>query len=198
VGALSAKPGRYAWPSRRFLMTPRFDIALKMTLQFEGRGQADAQDPGGRTDYGISERAHPDVWADGQVTSDEVYTTYWRDYWLPIRGDQISDARLALEVFDFAVNAGVHRASVYLQAAYNALRPKGSKMLATDGKVGPLTIAAVNAIAARNADGLYNRYVQQRRDFYQGARGAVRYLKGWLKRCGCGAVWAAKIPKGTP
>lgn len=193
MGALSAKPGRYAWPSRRFLMTPRFDIALKMTLQFEGRGQADAQDPGGRTDYGISERAHPDVWADGQVTSDEVYTTYWRDYWLPIRGDQISDARLALEAFDFAVNAGVHRASKYLQATYNALKPAGVKSLLVDGRIGPMTLAAVNSIAMRDADGFYAHFVEARKNFYRGAKGFDRYGRGWLKRCGCGAIWASKV-----
>lgn len=175
-------------------MTPRFDTALEMVLQFEGRGRADAADPGGRTDYGISERAHPEVWADGRVAPDEVYATYWRHYWLPIRGDQISDARLALEVFDFAVNAGVYRASAYLQDVYNGLRPKGSKALATDGRIGPVTLAAINAIGARDADGLYGKYVERRKQFYAGARNAPRYLRGWLKRCGCGALWAPKIP----
>jgi len=175
----------------------RFDSALEMVLAHEGRGAA-TNDPGGRTDYGISERAHPDAWADGEISSDEVWHIYHHHYWLPIKGAQFRDERLAFEVFDFAVNAGVARASVVLQQAYNAIFSDKPR-LAEDGKIGPLTLGAVNALSGNLATAMYQYYVARRVRFYE----STSYVKthgwknrrGWLARCGCGERWTAKHPE---
>lgn len=170
----------------------RFERALNMVMTHEGRGAA-PNDPGGRTDYGISERAHPDVWADGAVTPDEVWSIYHTHYWLPVKGQQFTDRRLALEVFDFAVNAGVKTASRELQRAYNAIFPERTQLV-EDGIIGPVTLGAVNALYANLATAMYVYYVAQRVNWY-GATKEVRrngwmHRRGWLARCGCGERWA--------
>jgi len=170
----------------------RFDVALKMVMAHEGRGEA-PNDPGGRTDYGISERAHPDAWADGKISSDEIWHIYHQHYWLPIKGEQFRDGRLALEVFDFAVNAGPKPASLVLQQAYNAVFSDIGR-IAEDGVIGPETLGAANGVAGNSAIALYQYYVASRVNWYA-SRAYIKqhgwkHRRGWLARCGCGERWS--------
>lgn len=179
----------------------RFDLALSMILAHEKRGAA-PNDPGGRTDYGISERAHPDAWADGTVSYDEVWHIYSVDYWYPLRANHLTDKRLALEAFDFAVNAGVPVAATVLQRTFNAMYRGEVAALAEDGIVGPKTLHAVNTLTGNLATALYQYYVANRVRWYESTdevrTNGWRQRRGWLARCGCGERWAAKAAEKEP
>lgn len=180
----------------------RFDLALSMILAHEKRGAA-PNDPGGRTDYGISERAHPDAWADGTVSYDEVWHIYSVDYWYPLRANHLTDKRLALEAFDFAVNAGVPVAATVLQRTFNAMYRGEVAALAEDGIVGPKTLHAVNTLTGNLATALYQYFVANRVRWYEATEevrtNGWRRRRGWLARCGCGERWAAKAaPEKEP
>lgn len=92
---------------------------LPITLKFEGiPGKVDdPDDRGGRTAYGVTQRAFTswlksqnrasrDVWT---IKMPEVEAIYYRDYWLRA-GCQWRDWPLDLLLFDAAVNHGVSRA----------------------------------------------------------------------------------------
>src|SRR3990167_11517248 len=108
-----------------------FDQALAFVLEWEGGLVSDPNDAGGLTNHGISQRPYPDL-AIAALTRDDVVAIYARDYWAPIRGDELP-APLALVVFDSAVNQGVSRAIVCLQRALG---------VADDGELGPVTMEA--------------------------------------------------------
>ena len=86
----------------------------------------DPQDPGNWTGgnigigaltgskYGISAASYPHLDIE-DLTEDQAFAIYWRDYWTPIRGDSLTPA-IALVVFDFAINSGVSCAVKQLQA----------------------------------------------------------------------------------
>lgn len=87
--------------------------AVAFTLVEEG-GLVDAEgDPGGLTNFGISQRSYPDVDIRA-LTADEARAIYRRDYWEKVQGDSLP-VGIDLMVFDMAVNAGVARSAEILQ-----------------------------------------------------------------------------------
>lgn len=111
-----------------------FDRALRFTLQWEGGLVDHPDDPGGLTKYGISQRAYPhlDIRA---LTKEQAAEIYRRDYWQAARCHELPDA-VAVAHFDCAVHCGVGNAARMLQRAAR---------VADDGKIGPVTLAAVKA-----------------------------------------------------
>lgn len=186
----------------------RFEVALAMKHVHEGRGEA-PNDPGGRTDRGISERAHPELWADGKVTEEEATEAFRKTYWERVAGDKLTDFRLALEAFDACVLAQ-EAAPRDLQRCCNELMggQSGYTRLVVDGAIGPKSIGALNSLATQPelADamlGLFGWYriehfrrctpVRQRLAVGQ-VNGLWNDRRGWLRRIGCGERWAAKFP----
>lgn len=106
-----------------------FDRAFDVVIDHEGGLVDNPDDPGGLTKYGISQRAYPgeDV---RNLTLTRAKEIYLRDYWRPIRGDQLPEA-LGLCLFDMAVNSGVSQAVRTLQKAIDA---------PADGILGPGTL----------------------------------------------------------
>lgn len=104
-------------------------------LRREGGLTNNPRDAGGRTDKGISERAHPDVWRDNQVTLEEATDIYRRKYLEGPRIAEIVDPRLRAQMADIAVNSGPGVAIQKLQGLV------GAKV---DGVLGPKTLALVN------------------------------------------------------
>lgn len=120
-------------------MNSNFAQALALVLQSEGGKSDDPQDPGGRTNFGITQAVYSawlashgsagrDVYT---ITPDEVAAIYKANYWDKIRGDLLSSG-LDYATFDFAVNSGVARAAISLQDIVGA---------APDGQIGALTLA---------------------------------------------------------
>ena len=89
-----------------------FDQALAFVLLREGGLVDDPADPGGLTNFGISQRAHPDVDV-RHLTREGAAVIYRTAYWEAAGCDQLTPG-MALVVFDSAVNCGVSRAQEWL------------------------------------------------------------------------------------
>ena len=80
---------------------------------------------------------------------DEAAAIYRRLYWLRPRFDQVAkrSSRIAAELFDTGVNMGPAVATTFLQRALTALNrnAKDYTDLTPDGRVGPLTLHALDA-----------------------------------------------------
>jgi len=93
-------------------MNDNFNLALAFTLRWEGGFSDDPYDPGGQTKYGISKAAYPDVDIKS-LTKEEAALLYKKDYW-DKAGCEKMEKKLAIAVFDTAVNCGVGRARSWL------------------------------------------------------------------------------------
>jgi lysozyme family protein len=114
-----------------------------------------AADKGGPTCFGITEavaRAHGYAGAMRSLPRHEAAAIYRRLYWLRPRYDQVAKRsdRIAAEVFDTGVNMGPAVATTFLQRALTALNRNGKDFadLTPDGRVGPLTLHALDAYLA--------------------------------------------------
>jgi lysozyme family protein len=155
--------------------------ALRFVLRWEGGLVDHPDDPGGRTNRGVTQRVY-DGWRARQglpaqdlklIGDDEVHTIYASDYWLPSRCDVLK-APLDIVQFDTAVNMGVGRAVRFLQASVGC---------GVDGAFGPGTERAVSGC---DSNAVLAAYCQRREDFYRGlvdrnTKLAV-FMKGWMNR----------------
>jgi hypothetical protein len=89
-----------------------FNQAVAFSLKWEGDYSFDKDDPGGETKYGISKRAYPDVDIKS-LTKLEAERLYKKDYWDKAGCDSM-EPKLAIAVFDSAVNCGVGRVRSWL------------------------------------------------------------------------------------
>jgi lysozyme family protein len=159
----------------------RFDECLDFVLKWEGGYVHHPHDRGGATNKGITQAAYDDyrvgrglgrqpVSGLSRVERDDIYRTR---YWSAVRGDDLP-APLDLVVFDSAVNAGPAQAIKWLQRAVGA---------AVDGKIGPVTLAAVKAADPKQAA---MQVIDQRLDFYeylaQRDKKQAVFLAGWTNR----------------
>ncbi len=163
------------------MSTPAFGTALAFVLRWEGGFVDHPNDPGGRTNRGVTQKVY-DAWRErqGQPARDvkgiepaEVDAIYATDYWLPPRCDRL-DTPLDMVQFDTAVNMGVGRAVRFLQ---------GTVGCGVDGDFGPGT---ERAVAGCDAGTVVADYCKRREAFYIGLtqknpKLAV-FLKGWMNR----------------
>jgi len=147
-------------------MTP-FDRALAFVLAHEGGDVDDPHDPGGRTRFGISQRAYPreDI---GALTRERAAELYRRDYWTPLHCDDLAWP-VALALFDTAVNCGVQRAIRLAQRAVG---------VPEDGLYGPQTRAALQVAP----QGAATRLLAQRACHYASLPTVGRFGVGWFLR----------------
>ena len=120
-------------------MSEIFEYAVLQVLKREGGFVDDKNDPGGATNFGVSQRAYPDEDIQG-MTEDRAKEIYRRDYWEPLRLSELENDYVTGEIFDTAVNMGLNRATKIAQESLNYL---GSKV-AVDGIMGPETIGELN------------------------------------------------------
>lgn len=98
-----------------------FEIALKYTLQFEGGYVSDPDDRGSETNKGITKAVYDEyrtknslpIQSVKNISDKEVQDIYYKQYWMVAGCDKLSD-KLAIVVFDMAVNSGTNRAKRYL------------------------------------------------------------------------------------
>ncbi|MCL6699188.1 N-acetylmuramidase [Sphingomonas sp. NSE70-1] len=109
-------------------------------------------DKGGPTRFGITEavaRAHGYGCAIAELPREEAEAIYRRLYWLRPRFDEVADRApaVAAELFDTGANMGPAVAATFLQRALTALNRNGKDYadLVPDGRVGPATLAALDA-----------------------------------------------------
>ncbi|MEM6397790.1 MAG: glycosyl hydrolase 108 family protein [Bacteroidota bacterium] len=166
-----------------------FDIAYKIVANHEGGYQKLKNDPGNfnsrgqlvGTNWGINAKVYEgylgrppsekDMRAMSKTTAKSIYK---RNYWDPIKGDQLPDQQLANFMFDGHVNHGSW--GIKLMQRVLGLRE--------DGALGPITL---KAILSKNPRDLFNAYKKARIRFYHGIverKPEMRHpwLGVWLRR----------------
>jgi len=148
-----------------------FEEAVKIVLQNEGGFIDNPADPGGATNFGISQRAYPSRDIE-HMTKMEAIAIYEADYW---KFGEITSQRVATKVFDLAVNMGEYVAVRLLQVSVGVIE---AGPLIADGKLGPQTIAATNAA---DEEKLMDELKAQA-CLYYAKIGKPEFLLGWLRR----------------
>jgi len=153
-----------------------FPKSLALILKSEGGFSNDPRDPGGMTNLGVTNwswQAYVGRPVDEaemrSLTPQKVAPFYKTQYWDACKCDELP-LGIDYAVFDFAVNAGISRASKTMQAALGT---------AADGIVGPATIGvAVNA----DPDHFLEKFSAAKEQFYRGLPTFCNFGKGWLRR----------------
>lgn len=144
-------------------------------IQREGGSKAtDIQgDRGGRTQYGISERSHPEVWKKGFVTYDEAREIYHQKYLAPF--DLLRSHLLFEQAVDFGVTSGPRLAIQKIQELVEA---------EVDGILGPDTVSKVSRFEPRMINNLLmGSRVKMIGRLVQKNPSQLKFLSGWLNRC---------------
>ena len=169
----------------------RFNYAVNIVLQHEGGYTNDPADPGGKTNFGITEedlQEHAralnlplDVKELGKTEAEYFYKkVYWDEY----HYDSINSLAIATKIFDMAVNMGAYEAHELVQ---KALRYCGHSQIEVDGILGAKTISAINEVCLHGREqDLHCELIDEQKWFYQylveEKPNLKVFLDGWLKR----------------
>ena len=164
-----------------------FPAALNYILNYEEpqRKYDITADNRGQVCAGVNSLAQPAAFAKIAALNQEqrpaaVADFYHNYFWNLLGLDSVQSQDVANRVMDMAVNAGPVTAIKLLQQAVNSF---ANIRIATDGGMGPITIAAVNAADTLK---MLAAYRQQRSAYYEDITernpADVAYLKGWLIR----------------
>lgn len=132
-------------------------------------------DTGGRTQYGVSERANPEAWADNKVTEEEAREIYERKYVRTPKFHLIPYPELRAQLVDFGVNSGPMIAIMKLQQIIGA---------DVDGVIGPDTLGR---LAVQDVTRVGQLLVGERlkligRVVTKDPKNQLRNLNGWINR----------------
>lgn len=160
------------WRSKRDLDLP--EPVWQWVQIAEGRGVHHPADLGGRTDFGITQKFHPQEWADGKVTEAEARGVYARDYWDAGRCGELPLPQ-GLLLFDLLIQHPPAVAARLWQQVLGGLK--------VDGDIGDKTVAAGRA--AQLPD-LVERYFPRRSvhylDIARANTSQLVFLQGWMLR----------------
>ncbi len=157
-------------------MKENLEQSLKAMLVHEGGYANHPQDPGGRTNLGVTQR----VWEEWKgspsdedemrsLTVEQVTPLYKKRFWDAARCDDLPGG-VDYVVFDFAVNAGVGRSAITLQTICGVAR---------DGAIGPITLEAVKQYEPKT---LIEKFSDHREFFYKQLSTYPVFGKGWIRR----------------
>ena len=157
-------------------MNTNFEQCFAFVLKDEGGYIDNPRDPGGATNLGCTKAAWEEfvgheVSIDNikALTPNDVMPLYKTKYWDAIKGDDLP-AGVDYAVFDFAINSGPSRAAKTLQSVVG---------VATDGAIGPATLAAIETLNARD---IATQVCEKRLAFLQGLPTWGTFGKGWGSR----------------
>ena len=166
------------------------ELALKFTLQFEGGYVNDPDDPGGKTNYGITEATFNLAKKEGlvksrsveELTKEEAEKIYEEMYFKPLRCHEMP-SWVAVMVFDTAVNQGLAVAGRLLQ---KALRDVGFNVV-VDGQVGNKTIETVKKLEGSGREEQFIVWFSTYRalrylEVITKNHKLVKFAKGWYRR----------------
>ena len=172
------------------------DGLIDELIEREGGYANHPADKGGPTKFGITEsvaRAHGYAGAMAMLPRDEAAAIYRRLYWLRPQFDEIAkrSPRVAAELFDTGANMGPAVAATFLQRALTALNRGGKDYtdLTPDGRVGPATLAALDAFLATRGFNGAETVLLRSLEAFQGERylrlaekrpANEAFLYGWL------------------
>lgn len=149
-----------------------FDTAFALLLGHEGDFSDHADDPGGKTRYGVTEAVAREAGYRGDMRElplDLAKRIYLEKYWKPIRADDLPPG-IRYAVFDGAVNSGPAQATRWLQRALG---------VEADGVIGPQTLAAAYA---QDMNALRLRILAQRLRFMASLPNWPAFSRGWARR----------------
>jgi lysozyme family protein len=133
------------------------DKVITEIIEREGGSKAtnDPKDPGGRTQYGISERANPQAWADGKVTESEAREIFLQKYvvWPKFHTIPPSHKNTQEQLIDFGVHSGPGVAVMKLQETLN--EAGADPKLKVDGDFGQKTLNALLGTDDRSINNLF-------------------------------------------
>lgn len=152
-------------------MTTSFDRAFVLLHSIEGEYSDHKEDPGGKTNYGITEavaRAHGYTGDMDKIPISFAKMIYKSNYWLK-EFDQMPFS-VSYCIFDAGVNHGVKQAVLLAQKVVRARE---------DGILGPNTQAM---IATMLPDRFIREFCAERLNYYTGLRTWGTFGKGWSRR----------------
>lgn len=165
--------------------------ALLFMKKWEGTGFVNLPlDKGGPTNSGISwpcwQTAAPILGRPATVDGLKRMTDAdWRWivinlFWKPIGGDQIVNEGVAIALFDFSINCGVVPA---VRGIQSCLHRMGNLGVVVDGRMGPITLEAINRA---NPDRLFDELAAYQRAYYDGIvrrdPPQKKWYNGWINR----------------
>lgn len=145
-----------------------FEECAAIVLGVEQGLVKNANDPGGTTNFGISQRSYPDLNIE-TLTKDQALALYKRDFWDKCLVDQMPEV-LRLVFFDCAVNQGQGYAIYTIQKVLG---------LPIDGIMGPKTIAAFSSF--HDLDVLTS-FAKERLERYISNKNYMEFGVGWVRR----------------
>ena len=171
-------------------MRENFDKSLAELLKHEGGYSDHPQDPGGRTNLGVTQAVWED-WIDRAVSEEnmkaltpaKVAPLYREMYWDRIKADKLPSG-VDYCVFDAAVNSGASRAAKWLQTTVGAV---------ADGMIGEQTLKQV---LLTNPLMVIDKYSAIRLEFLKGRSTWPTFGKGWERRVEEVRVTALKMCGG--
>ncbi len=161
-----------------------FYIAVRNTLRFEGGYVNNSLDKGGETNFGITKKVAEQNGFYGEMknlSKDIAEDIYQKQYWNPLRLEEIQNQEIANYIFDMAVLHGRVKAIIFFQTALNLC---GKLNIKVDGICGNKTIEAYEKIKDKN---LLIKYLKMLRCNYvykivQNDPSQQIFLSGWLNR----------------
>lgn len=157
------------------------DITLQKVLGWEGGFANDPHDSGGATFRGVTIGTYthycklkgkpaPSVndlkKLDYATIRDIAYLLYWKK----IKGDEIKNQSIANLCFDCVWGSGTG----YIRIIQGVLG------VSQDGIFGNITLNKLNTWQPQKD--LFNRLWNRRKIYLEGCKGAIYYLKGWMRR----------------
>lgn len=149
----------------------------------EGGRVDDPDDPGGRTNHGVTQRTFSawlrslgakdrDVWT---ITKEEAETIFIEQYLRPVNFDELPPG-IDYMAADYSVNSGPAQGVKDLQ------RSAGMAAKDVDGIMGIRTMAAVWDAFEHNPENLISTYAARRLAFMKGLKHWWKYKNGWTAR----------------
>lgn len=166
-----------------------FDKVIERVLAHEGGYVNHPADPGGATNFGITQRTLTSIRAVQpnyvlpkdvrNLTREQAKFCYRVAYWTPIRGDQLP-SQFAYQMMDAYVNTSPDTVVRWVQRAAG---------VADDGKIGPMTLAA---IAAADPADLVLKFLSYRLTHMTNLSIWPTFGKGWARRIAGNLLFAAE------
>lgn len=175
-------------------MQNNFNADLKRVLVLEGGYVNNPKDPGGATNFGVTQAVY-DGYRKGanlavqsvkKITSAEVAEIYRLQYANKVHYDDLP-AGVDGVVFDGAVNSGPHQSALWLQRALGNVK--------VDGMIGLATVNA--AVNYPDHDELIAKVCERRLAFMKALKTWSTFGKGWANRVGHVKVAGQAIATGS-
>jgi len=137
-------------------MTPLVQQIIDGVIAVEGGYTNNPNDPGGPTNYGITEKEARLAGYNGDMRDlprSMAVQFYYNDYVVKPNFDDVlaMNEKIGAELIDSGINCGVGRAAEWLQTALNALNTQGRDYanISVDGDIGSGTLGALKSFLNR-------------------------------------------------